>query len=88
MELKIILENWDNQQISFEYEVFRVDSERNHYNLFIGGYRGNNKSLDAMAYHNNQDFSTFDQQYDKSGISSGTCCSCSTSYASGWWFNK
>lgn len=89
MELKIVLENWTGQRIAFEYDTFRVDTERNKYNLLIDGFRGDNKSLNAMAYHNGQDFSTFDRQNDRTGID-GTreCCSCAFSYASGWWFNK
>lgn len=89
MELKIVLESWDNQRMEFEYEVFRVDSEENQYNLFIDGYRGADKRMDAFAYHHNQDFSTFDVQHDKSGINDQNgCCSCAKSYSSGWWFNK
>lgn len=89
MELKIVIDSWDQRHQEFEYEVFRVDSERHKYNLVVNGYRGQNKTLNAMAYHNNQDFSTFDRQNDNSGIDGkNACCSCATSYASGWWFNK
>lgn len=89
MELKIILENWINQRIEFNYDIFRVDSERNKYNLLIDNFRGHNKSLNAMIYHNGQDFSTFDRQNDHTGIDGNRmCCSCAISYASGWWFNK
>ncbi|XP_031621103.1 angiopoietin-2-like isoform X2 [Contarinia nasturtii] len=89
MELKIVLGTWDNRSTEFRYEIFRVDSEDNRYNLFVSGFNGSDKSLDAMAYHHNQDFSTFDQQNDKTGIDGRQkCCSCSQSYASGWWFNN
>lgn len=89
MELKISLSTWDDRHMEFEYGVFRVDSEENQYNLFIGGFRGSDKSLDSMAYHHNQDFSTFDRRNDHSGIKDEkACCSCAKSYASGWWFNK
>lgn len=89
MELKILLQNWAGHRIEFYYDIFRVDSERNKYNLMIDGFRGDNKSLDAMAYHNGQDFSTFDRQNDRTEIDGNRgCCSCATSYASGWWFNK
>lgn len=89
MELKIKLDTWDGQSIEFIYEIFRVDSEENRYNLFVGGFKGHNKGLNALAYHHNQDFSTFDRQNDKSGIDDNRfCCSCAKSYASGWWFNK
>lgn len=89
MELKIKLQTWDDQQNEFVYETFRVDSEENRYNLFVGGFRGSDRKLDALQYHHNQDFSTFDRQNDKSGINDDVrCCSCAKSYASGWWFNK
>lgn len=89
MESKIVLQNWRDQRIEFNYDTFRVDSERNKYNLMIDGFRGENKSLDSMAYHSGQDFSTFDRQNDRTGIDGHRmCCSCASSYASGWWFNK
>lgn len=89
MELKIVLETWDGRSMEFEYDIFRVDSEENRYNLIVSGFRGSDKNLDALAYHNNQDFSTFDRQNDKSGIDDEkACCSCAKSYVSGWWFNK
>lgn len=89
MELKVRLETWDGRTMNFEYEIFRVDSEENRYNLFISGFRGGDQQMDALKYHHNQDFSTFDRQNDKSGINDErACCSCAKSYASGWWFNK
>lgn len=89
MELKIILEDWNNRKIEFIYDVFRVDSEANKYNLIVDDFHGENNTLNAMAYHNGQDFSTYDRQNDKTGIDGNrTCCSCAVSYASGWWFNK
>lgn len=89
MELEIRLEAWDNRELRIGYEVFRLDSEENHYNLFVDGFHGPNKSLDGMKYHHGQDFSTFDRINDKSGIDDQqNCCSCAKSYAAGWWFNK
>lgn len=89
LELKVKLQTWDNRQMELVYDIFRVDSEANRYNLFISGFQGADKHLDAFKYHNNQDFSTFDRQNDKSGIDDRqACCSCAKSYASGWWFNK
>lgn len=89
MELKVQLDAWDGQRIELEYDTFRVDSEENQYNLFVNGFRGNDTKLDALKYHHNQDFSTYDRQNDKTGINdSEQCCSCSKSYASGWWFNE
>lgn len=89
MQLEIRLESWDNRTLHIGYDIFRIDSEENRYNLYVDGYRGVNKSLDAMKYHHGLDFSTFDRQNDKSGVDDReTCCSCAKSYASGWWFDK
>lgn len=89
MELKIWLEAWDGQHLELIYEIFRVDSEENRYNLFVSGFKGDDENIDALKYHHNQDFSTFDRQNDKSSINDKErCCSCAKSYASGWWFNK
>lgn len=89
MELKIQLDAWDGRHIEFQYNTFRIDSEENRYNLFVNGFRGNDKRFDALTYHNGMDFSTYDRQNDKSGINDDErCCSCAKSYASGWWFNK
>lgn len=89
MELEIRLESWDNRSLRIRYDIFRVDSEENRYNLFVDGYGGSNQTLDGMKYHHGQDFSTFDRQNDRSGIDDRqTCCSCARSYASGWWFDK
>lgn len=89
VELKIELEDWNGQVKTFIYDVFRVDAEKHKFNLMIGGFRGADKKMDAMSYHNNQDFSTYDRQHDKSAINGNeTCCSCAGSYGSGWWFNK
>lgn len=89
MQFRILLENWTNERLTIDYNVFRIDAERNNYNLMIDDFCGGNRTLDAMAYHNGQDFSTFDQQNDRTGIDGRReCCSCAVSYASGWWFNK
>uniref|UniRef100_A0A1A9V0D7 Fibrinogen C-terminal domain-containing protein n=1 Tax=Glossina austeni TaxID=7395 RepID=A0A1A9V0D7_GLOAU len=83
-ELRIELEDFNGTQTWAEYGVFRVDSEKYNYNLLIGDYRG--IAPDAMKYHNEMDFSTYDRRNDNTKIDA--CCSCALSYASGWWFDK
>lgn len=82
-ELRIEMEDFDGISVWAEYSIFRVDTERYNYNLLIGGYRG--AVPDAMSYHNEMDFSTYDRRNDRS---IDACCACATGYASGWWFDK
>uniref|UniRef100_A0A1A9Z6H7 Fibrinogen C-terminal domain-containing protein n=1 Tax=Glossina pallidipes TaxID=7398 RepID=A0A1A9Z6H7_GLOPL len=83
-ELRIELEDFNGTQTWAEYGVFRVDSEKYNYNLLIGDYRG--IAPDAMRYHNEMDFSTYDRRNDNTKIDA--CCPCALSYASGWWFDS
>lgn len=82
-ELRVELEDFDGTQKWAEYAVFRIDSEKYNYNLLIGEHHGTIK--DAMKYHNDNDFSTYDNRNDKTV---DACCSCAMGYASGWWFDK
>ncbi|XP_037892480.1 angiopoietin-1 [Glossina fuscipes] len=83
-ELRIELEDFNGTQTWAEYGVFRVDSEKYNYNLLIGDYRG--IAPDAMKYHNEMDFSTYDRRNDNTVVDA--CCPCALSYASGWWFDN
>lgn len=82
-ELRIELTDFDDEHVWTEYSLFRLDSERYNYNLLIGGHSGT--ALDAMHYHNEMDFSTYDRRNDKSV---DACCACATGYGSGWWFDN
>ncbi|XP_053950755.1 fibroleukin [Anastrepha ludens] len=82
-ELRIELTDFEDEQVWAEYSFFRLDSERYNYNLLIGGHSGT--VPDAMHYHNEMDFSTFDRRNDKSV---DACCACATGYGSGWWFDN
>ncbi|XP_055854919.1 angiopoietin-2 [Episyrphus balteatus] len=82
-ELRIELEDFEGIKAWVEYSTFRINAERYNYNLIIDGYRG--AIPDALSYHNEHDFSTYDSRNDKSV---DACCACATGYASGWWFNN
>jgi len=62
-----------------EYSRFIVLSEAYNYTLLVGGFSGN-ASTDALAYHNGQQFSTFDRDNDL--WSSGNCAA---KYGGFWW---
>ncbi|XP_004518306.2 angiopoietin-2 [Ceratitis capitata] len=82
-KLRIELTDFDNEHVWAEYSLFRMDSESYNYNLLIGGYSGT--APDAMHYHNEMDFSTYDRRNDKSV---DACCACASGYGSGWWFDN
>ncbi|XP_065092001.1 angiopoietin-2-like [Ochlerotatus camptorhynchus] len=82
VELRIELFDFEGNFAFAEYKTFRIDTEKFNFNLMISDYQGN--ASDAMGYHNDQDFSTYDQSSDKSNGS----FSCALTYGSGWWFNS
>lgn len=82
VELRVELRDFEENSAWAEFKTFRIDSERFNYNLMVSDYHGN--ASDAMSYHNDQDFSTFDRANDKSNGS----FACALTYGSGWWFNR
>ncbi|XP_058455688.1 angiopoietin-2-like [Malaya genurostris] len=82
VELRIEIEDFDGNLAYAEYKTFRIDTEKFNFNLMISDYQGN--ASDAMAYHNDQDFSTYDVANDKSNGS----FPCALTFGSGWWFNN
>jgi len=62
-----------------EYSTFVVLSEADNYKLQVAGYSGN-VSHDALgAWHNGQQFSTFDRDND------GSSGNCAARYGGFWW---
>nr|XP_029718455.1 angiopoietin-2-like [Aedes albopictus] len=82
VELRIELFDFDGNFAYAEYKTFRIDTEQFNFNLMISDYQGN--ASDAMSYHHDQDFSTYDHSNDKSSGS----FPCALTYGSGWWFNS
>ena len=81
MELRIDLRKANGEGITWVYKTFRVDGSADKYRLHIG--EGEGPGGDGMAFHNNQQFSTRDEDNDAN--SSGNCAS---SYLAGWWYNN
>ena len=80
MELRIDLKKDDGTGITWTYQVFKVAGPEDNYRLTIGEGKGPD-SFDAMAYHNNQQFSTYDRDNDAwSGYK------CTKYYKGGWWY--
>ncbi|CAH1798504.1 unnamed protein product [Owenia fusiformis] len=64
-----------------EYSIFNVADENDKYRLTIGGYSGT--AGDSMIIpHNDQPFSTHDQDNDKSDT-----FNCAAHYKGAWWYN-
>ena len=69
----------DGTEFSWTYQTFRVAGADDNYTLTIG--EGEGTGFDAMAYHNNQQFSTYDRDNDNwSG-------NCAFLFQGGWWYN-
>ncbi|XP_021712214.1 angiopoietin-2-like [Aedes aegypti] len=82
VELRIELFDFEGNSAYAEYKTFRIDTEQFNFNLMVSDYHGN--ASDAMSYHHDQDFSTYDHSNDKSN----GLFSCALTYGSGWWFNS
>ena len=65
------------------YKTFRVDGSADKYRLHIGEGVAMRPEDDAMATHNNQQFSTYDEDNDVK--SDGNCASL---LVAGWWYNN
>ncbi|XP_071957016.1 fibrinogen-like protein A [Antedon mediterranea] len=67
------------------YSHFRIGTEQSNYTLTISnggtGFRGT--VGDAMTYHNNQQFTTYDRDHDKSRF-----WNLAVNYKGAWWFKS
>lgn len=79
-ELRIDLQDFDDNKRYAKYNTFYVSSESENYTLTVDGYSGN--AGDSLTYHNRQMFSTKDRDND---IYSDTC---SVTHKAGWWFRS
>ncbi|CAC5366805.1 Fibrinogen-like protein A,Ryncolin-4,Angiopoietin-related protein 7,Ficolin-3,Ficolin-1-B,Ficolin-2,Ryncolin-1,Tenascin-R,Fibrinogen-like protein 1,Fibrinogen C domain-containing protein 1-A,Ryncolin-3,Tenascin,Fibrinogen C domain-containing protein 1,Ryncolin-2,Techylectin-5B,Angiopoietin-2,Fibrinogen alpha chain,Ficolin-1-A,Ficolin-1,Fibrinogen C domain-containing protein 1-B,Angiopoietin-4 [Mytilus coruscus] len=77
-ELKVVLISSSKTKGFALYKTFVVGDAASKYTLTVGGYSGN--AGDSLAYHNNMQFSTTDQDNDKSSSK------CVTNFGP-WWHN-
>ncbi|XP_072041455.1 fibrinogen-like protein A [Amphiura filiformis] len=61
-----------------EYQTFAVGDSSSNYVLTIGSYSGN--AGDSLAYHNNEAFTTYDRDQDRSYVN------CAVSRKGAWWY--
>lgn len=83
-KLRIELTNWEKTKKFAEYDVFRVDDEKEGYKLTISGFTGD--AGDGMAKHNGHKFSTKDVDNDKVVKEFGG--SCANRFSGAWWYYK
>ena len=76
------LEDWDGTTKYAEYSEFRLEDEEDKYRLRYGGFLGG-EAGDALRGHNNQPFSTPDNDNDQV-----SAYHCAETYRSGWWFYR
>ena len=88
VELRIDMERqWDGLVFHWTYQTFRVAGASDKYRLTIGGGVGSvgtgngGPGTDAMAYNDNEQFSTPDSDNDQSQNN------CAYNFQSGWWYN-
>ena len=87
-KLRVDLEDWDGITAYAEGSSFRVTSEVDKYRLLLGEYSGtahassSDEAGDGFLYHNNQQFTTYDQDNDPH---TGNCVTGST--WGGFWYN-
>ena len=83
VDLRIDLQDEQGNKVTWVYQQFSVDGPDQKYRLHIGQGTGTpSGSFDAMAYHNNMSFSTFDRDNDQS---SGNCA---VPYRGAWWYKS
>ena len=81
VELRIdMMRESDGGTFSWTYQTFRVAGAADKYRLTIGEGQGTGR--DAMADHNDQQFTTYDNDNDKY-----ITRNCGYLYQGGWWYN-
>lgn len=78
-QLRIDLEDFDNNRVYATYSDFRLGGESEKYPLFLGGYTEGTAG-DSLSSHKKQKFSTFDSDNDSSSRAN-----CAAFYSAAWW---
>ncbi|MGH0179360.1 UNVERIFIED_CONTAM: hypothetical protein FKN15_001459 [Acipenser sinensis] len=78
--LRIVLKDWENNEVYSQYDHFHTDSEERNYRLHVKGYSGTAGRTSSLS-HSGTEFSTKDRDNDKCG------CKCAQMATGGWWFD-
>nr|XP_026692921.1 microfibril-associated glycoprotein 4-like isoform X3 [Ciona intestinalis] len=77
-ELRVELEDCENDRRYAKYSSFAIGSSEQQYTLTVSGYSGN--AGDSLRLHNGSRFTTFDRDHDEwSG-------NCAVDYHGAWWY--
>ncbi|XP_006109150.2 ficolin-2-like, partial [Myotis lucifugus] len=79
-ELRVDLVDFQGNHYFAKYQSFRVGSEAEKYKLILGAFTGGNAG-DSLTQHNNFQFSTKDQDNDRSSSN------CAETYQGAYWYN-
>ena len=80
-ELYVFMESFEGESAYAQYSNFSVDDASTGYRMKVSGYNGT--AGDAMEYHNNHQFTTYDRDQD---TRSGT--NCAVKFHGAWWYNR
>ena len=83
VELQTDLQDEQGNKVMWVYQQFSVDGPDQKYHLHVGQGTETTGSFDAMAYHNNMSFSTFDRDNDQKSSRN-----CAVSYRGAWWYRN
>ena len=79
-ELRVDLEDFDNDARFAKYSTFQVGDSASNYTLTVSGYSG--IAGNPLTYHSNQEFSTRDRDNDV------WSSNCAERYKGGWWYRS
>ncbi|KAK3866987.1 hypothetical protein Pcinc_027509 [Petrolisthes cinctipes] len=79
-ELRIDLTDYEGEHSWAKYTNFQVGPTQDHYRITVSGYSGT--AGDGLAYHNNQQFSTYDADHDTYSRN------CAQDYKGAWWYKS
>ncbi|XP_006635419.2 ficolin-1-like [Lepisosteus oculatus] len=80
-QLRIDLKDFDDIATFAKYQSFKILGESDKYKLLLGNFMGGTAG-DSLTSHNNQAFSTKEQDNDSYGGGN-----CATAYSGAWWYN-
>ncbi|XP_031573723.1 ryncolin-4-like, partial [Actinia tenebrosa] len=78
-EIRIDLEDFNMKKTYAMYKSFKVGTESQKYELFLGSFKEGNAG-NSLGYHKKAAFSTFDRDNDN------YFTSCANKYKGAWWF--
>ncbi|XP_075691092.1 ficolin-1-A-like isoform X1 [Rhinoderma darwinii] len=81
-QLRVDLEDFDNNQTYSSYKNFQIDGETNSYTLHFGQFIEGTAG-DSLTYHKKAKFSTHDKENDQS-----TDNHCAEKYNGAWWYSN